>query len=215
MLPCHRFGLCVGIVMAMIPVGCRTSGRDTFTPVVAQPDPRAGQASKQQHAARDKPKSTPQTVAYQEAEADAVPSPLPVDSDDLFAGITELPLETLVATVTARNPSLQAAYAAWNAAAERYPQAVALDDPMLQSMFAPATFAANSPTQSSYMLGVAQRVPWHGKRALRGQVAQWDANASAWDASEVQLRLEVAARIAFFDYYRSVRNWISTRRIWR
>ncbi len=201
MSPCHRFGLCAGIVLAMIPVGCRTSGRETFTAVGAQPKTRAGQASKQHRFPIDKPESTLQTVAYQAAEADAVPSPLPDDSDDLFPGITELPLETLVATVTARNPSLQAAFAAWNAAAERYPQAVALDDPMLQSMFAPATFAANSPTQSSYMLGVAQRVPWHGKRALRGQVAEWDANASAWDASEVQLRLEVAARIAFFDYY--------------
>ena len=100
----------------------------------------------------------------------------------------------------ARNPSIQAAQAAWSAAAERYPQAVALDDPMLQSMFAPASFASNN-SQSSYYLGAAQRVPWHGKRELRGQVAQWDANASGWDAGEVQLRLEVAARIAFFDYY--------------
>ena len=205
MSPCHRFGLCAGIVLTMIPIGCRTSGGETFTAVVAQPNPPAGPASNQRHSPIDKPVTTLQSVTYQEIETDAVPSPLPsplpADSDELFAGISELPLETLVATVTARNPSLQAAYAAWNAAAERYPQAVALDDPMLQTMFAPATFSANSPTQSSYVLGVAQRVPWHGKRALKGQVAQWDANASAWDASEVRLRLEVAARIAFFDYY--------------
>jgi len=111
-----------------------------------------------------------------------------------------LSLDLLIAEVQFRNPSIQAAQAAWAAAIERYPQAVALDDPMFQSMFAPASFAAND-SQSSYYLGFAQRVPWPGKRQLKGQVAHWEANAASWDAEEIKLRLATSTRLAFYDYY--------------
>jgi outer membrane protein, heavy metal efflux system len=134
--------------------------------------------------------------------AEAALSPIETsDIDDPLAGSNELSLELLIAAVQARNPSLHVAQAAWSAAAERCPQAVALDDPMFQSMFAPASFPSSSPVQSSYYLGMAQRVPWHGKRELKGQVAQWEAAAMSWDTQEVMLRLASAARMAFFDYY--------------
>ncbi len=109
-------------------------------------------------------------------------------------------LDDLIAEVHCRNPSIQAAHAAWAAAAERYPQAVALDDPMFQSMFAPASFAQNE-SQSSYYLGFAQRVPWQGKRQIKGQIAQWEANAASWDAEEVKRRLTSSTRLAFYDYF--------------
>jgi outer membrane protein TolC len=140
-----------------------------------------------------------QPVAHQTSEVTSFADQS--DADDPFAGAIELPLDLLVTAVHARNPSLHAAQAAWSAAAERYPQAVALDDPMLQSMFAPASFSSSSPVQSSYSLGVAQRVPWHGKRDLKGQVAQWEANALSWDTHEVMLQLASTARMAYFDYY--------------
>lgn len=112
-----------------------------------------------------------------------------------------LALDALVAEVLAQNPSLTAAHAAWSAAANRYPQVVALDDPMLQTMFAPGSFAGNSPVQSSYYVGFAQKIPWHGKRELRGEMALWEANAAAWDTHETRLRLTLAAQVAYFDYY--------------
>ena len=63
-------------------------------------------------------------------------SPQPVytsdDPSDPFNGLAELSVEQLVAEVQARNPSLQAASAAWRAATERYPQVVSLDDPDVQ-----------------------------------------------------------------------------------
>src|SRR5262245_32362666 len=62
----------------------------------------------------------------------------PVLSDDPLLGQAELSLAVLVAQVQQRNQSLQAALAAWGAAAQRYPQVVAFDDPTLQTMFAPA-----------------------------------------------------------------------------
>ena len=91
------------------------------------------------------------------------------DADDPFWGTSELALPTLLEAVQSRNPSLQAAYGAWSAAAERYPQVVALDDPMFQSMSAPRTYNAASNVQSSYYLGVAQKIPWSGKREQIGR----------------------------------------------
>src|SRR5205814_4636437 len=123
-----------------------------------------------------------------------------------FAGAAELPLPQLVHEVLQRNASLQAALAAWQAAAQRYPQEVAFDDPVLQSMAAPASFRDSSPVQSSYFVGVAQKVPWSGKRELRGQRAQWEANAMSLDYQDSQLRLTEAARLAFFDYFLVYRN---------
>lgn len=85
--------------------------------------------------------------------------PLANDADDSFAGRDELPLDELVASVKVRNPSLQAAVAAWNAAANKSPQAVALDDPMFQSMYAPRSYSGDSNVQASHYFGVAQSIP--------------------------------------------------------
>lgn len=197
MLPFHRLGVCAGITTSLLLAGCRASQHVGVSKV--SPDTERLNATERDPTIVAPKKSSVQTVSHQVDDSASPASP--AELDDPFADVTRLPLELLIATVKARNPSLQAAHAAWSAAAERYPQAVALDDPMLQTMFAPASFTSSSPTQSSYVLGVAQRVPWHGKRALRGQMAEWEASASSWDADEVQLRLEAAARIAFFDYY--------------
>ncbi len=129
-----------------------------------------------------------------------------MDDDDPFAGREELPLGDFVAAVQARNPSLQAAQAAWQAAANKCPQAIALDDPMFQSMLAPRSLASSSNVAGSYYVGVAQKLPWAGKRALRGDQANWEASASGFDAGEVQLKITEAARLAYFDYYLNQRE---------
>src|SRR5687768_10396053 len=51
--------------------------------------------------------------------------------DDPFAGVAELSRAALVQQVLERNPNVRAARYAWRAALARYPQATALDDPML------------------------------------------------------------------------------------
>ena len=68
-------------------------------------------------------------------------------------------------------------------------------------MIAPATVPSNSSVQSSYYLGLAQQVPWSGKRELRGQKALWEANAKSSDSKTVLLQLSSATRLAFFDDY--------------
>jgi outer membrane protein TolC len=143
--------------------------------------------------------ATVKVVSHEELADDL---PLPASGgEDLFVGRSELELSELVREVQGRNQSLQALLAAWGAAAQRYPQVIALDDPMFQAMVAPASFAPSSNVQSSYIVGVSQKFPWAGKRETRGELALWNAVAASLDYDEAQLRLAEAARLAYYDYY--------------
>ncbi len=144
-------------------------------------------------------------VSHEELETSAAHAPGNVEGDDpLFAG-AELSLDALLAAVEQRNPSLAGMIAAWQAAAQRYPQAVALDDPMLQFMMAPASLGS-SEVEPAYTIQASQKLPWYGKRAARGQAATAEANAAYFDAEDGRIRLREATRFAFFDYYLVQRN---------
>ncbi len=116
----------------------------------------------------------------------------------------ELSLDPLLVDVEARNPSLQAAMAAWNAAAQRYPQVVSLDDPMFETMIAPGGLARNADS-GGWMVQASQRLPWPGKRALRGSAATAEADAMRGDLGDTRLKLAEMTRMAFYDYYLSAR----------
>jgi outer membrane protein TolC len=73
-------------------------------------------------------------------------------------------------------------------------------------MLAPGSFPSSSSVQASYFVGIAQKIPWAGKRALRGQIAQAEANAASLDTQDVRLRLTEATRLAFFEFYLVRRN---------
>ncbi|MBI3836380.1 MAG: TolC family protein [Planctomycetia bacterium] len=138
-----------------------------------------------------------------------LPAPAPSDaslaSDALFAGQAELSLAQLVEQVQNRNPSLQAMAYAWRAAAQRYPQAVSLDDPMFMTMMAPASFGS-SRVESAYVLQGSQKLPWFGKRQTRGQVAQAEAGAAFQDVQDTRLQIVQVTRLAFYDYYLAERQ---------
>ncbi len=121
------------------------------------------------------------------------------DPSDPFNGQAELSVDQLMAEVQARNPSLQAASAAWRAAAERYPQVVSFDDPMFTGMMSPKGIGMDD--GGGWMVQASQEVPWAGKRALRGTAASAEAEAMRGDIGNTRLRLAEAARTAFYDYY--------------
>jgi outer membrane protein, heavy metal efflux system len=123
-----------------------------------------------------------------------------VTDDGLFDTGTPLSADRLAQLVQDRNPSLQAMYAAWQAAAARYPQEVALDDPMFDAMLAPASLASSSNVQESWSVEVSQKLPWFGKRGLRGEIADASANAAAWESHDARLQVTLAARLAFAEY---------------
>jgi outer membrane protein TolC len=112
----------------------------------------------------------------------------------------ELSAKALVAEVLARNPSLAQMEAAWQAASARYPQAIALEDPMLDVTLGPATYGANT-VNPAYRVQLSQKYFWPGKRRLRGERAWAEAGAACDDVEDTRLQLIEAARHAFFDYY--------------
>jgi len=128
----------------------------------------------------------------------AAPEPAPrPDPADEPAGPAELKLDELVAEVLQRNPSLQAMIEAWRAAAQRYPQMISLEDPM---------FGFMRGTDQGWMVEASQKLPWPGKRWLRGNIAAAEAEVAGYDVRETRLRLTEAATIAFFDYYQAERQ---------
>lgn len=115
-----------------------------------------------------------------------------------------LSLSWLVAEVEAKNPTLEALRAAWQAAAQRAPQQRALDDPMLMGMLAPES-AGSRLTETAYALQLNQKFPWLGKRPLRGAAADAEADAAFQDAQDAHLAVRLAAELAYLDYYQAAR----------
>jgi outer membrane protein, heavy metal efflux system len=126
------------------------------------------------------------------------------DPDDPFRGARELELPQLIAAVEMRNPSLQAAAAAYRAAAARYPQATALEDPMFGWTVSPQGVGRDD--GGGFMVEAAQKLPWSGKRGLRGAAAAAEAEAMHGDLGDARLRVVEMARNAYFDYYLAARQ---------
>jgi len=117
----------------------------------------------------------------------------------------ELQLDWLVEEVQSRNPSIRAATEAWRAAAQRYPQVVSLEDPMFGFLVSTANVGSNE-GEAGYMLDVSQRIPWPGKRRLRGGIAAAEADVMQGEIGVTRLRLAEAAKSAYFDYYQAQRQ---------
>lgn len=124
---------------------------------------------------------------------------------DSLATSDALVLDVLIEGVLARNQSLSAMVAAWQSAAQRYPQAVSLEDPMFNSALAPASFGSDV-VSTGYMVGGSQKLPWFGKRFWRGQQARAEANAAYMDVGDARLQLVQATQTAFFEYYLAARQ---------
>jgi outer membrane protein TolC len=67
-------------------------------------------------------------------------------------------------------------------------------------MIAPQSVASNT-TETAYAFQLNQKMPWHGKRSLRGAVAAADADAAYQDAEDSRLQVRLAADLAFFEYF--------------
>jgi outer membrane protein, heavy metal efflux system len=217
-----RAGLAVALALAV--AGCRLSdpgpgviasapppplGQFEPAPADFEPAPKTRRVERRlqpanivpaAHRQPQPPADPPEPLPSPSDHPDPPPAPTVSDYDGLLIEGQELPLEQLMAEVEARNPSLQAMVAAWQAAAEKYPQAVALDDPMFMAMLAPAALGADD-VPGGQQLQVTQRIPWPGKRRARGQVAQSEAEAAFHDAEDARVQLALMTQMAFYDYY--------------
>ncbi len=123
-----------------------------------------------------------------------------VDGDTVFEGEAHLDRERLVRAVLDRSPTLQSARSALDAALSRPAQAGSLADPMVSYTFAPASISSGA-VRYGNVLRFSQRLPYPGKRRLRREIAEAEAEAVAHDVDTVRLHLATVASLLFDDYY--------------
>lgn len=111
-------------------------------------------------------------------------------------------LHALLAEALDRNPEIQAAMRERDAARHRIGPAEALDDPVLEAGVINAPLASspfNRDDMTMKMIGLSQRLPFPGKRSLRGEVAAEDARAVGHAYEETVNRVARDVKIACFD----------------
>lgn len=117
----------------------------------------------------------------------------------------ELTSQFVVDQVLARNPTLQQMAAALAAAEARYPQVTSLDDPSFSTWVAPASLGSNM-VNNSARFEVSQKLPFPGKRSLRGKAAQAQALAAGGDLEDTRLQLVESSRSALADFFLAERS---------
>lgn len=111
-----------------------------------------------------------------------------------------LAVDVLVAHALAHNPEVRAARLTAQALGTRVPQVRSLPDPMLMSTaFLEEIQTAAGPQQVA--LSLSQKFPWFGKRALRSQVAYYDAMAAYSRVASTELKVVEEVKRAYYDLY--------------
>jgi len=111
-------------------------------------------------------------------------------------------LKALLAEAIENNPEIRAAAREQDAASRRVSVAGALDDPMLEAGLVNVptrSFSLSREDMTMKMLGLSQRFPYPGKRELRRQVAQGEADALAHGFRETLNRIVRDVKLAYFD----------------
>ena len=110
------------------------------------------------------------------------------------------PLVPLLNQVLERNPDIAAARAKAAAADARIAPAGALDDPMLEAGIVNAPLSPLSLSREDMtmeMIGLSQRLPYPGKRALRSEVARGEAAALRASVADVRDQMLREVRMAY------------------
>lgn len=111
-------------------------------------------------------------------------------------------LQELVAEALKNNPEIKASLSEKEAARQRISPAGALDDPMLEAgvLNAPVSGSVfRREDMTMKMLGISQKLPSPGKRALRQEVAAKDAEALEQGYRETSNRVVRDLKLAYFD----------------
>lgn len=111
----------------------------------------------------------------------------------------------LIDSAIASNPELKASDARWQMFRNRIAQARSFEDPMLMLKIQngivndPLNFRKDVMTQK--VIGISQQLPFWGKRGLRGEVAEKDAESYRWAVEERKLELSRMVAEAYYQIY--------------
>ncbi|MDD2274120.1 MAG: TolC family protein [Desulfuromonadaceae bacterium] len=115
-------------------------------------------------------------------------------------------LPTLVKTALANNPELKSSQSRWRMFANKAEQAASLEDPMLmfklQNLLArePLSLGGKDPTTAK-VIGISQQLPFWGKRGLKQEVAQYEAESYKWAIEERKLELTRMVKETYYQLW--------------
>ena len=114
-------------------------------------------------------------------------------------------LSGLVAIALANNPDLKASEARWEMFRNKIAQARSLDDPMLTLAIRngvlsdPLNFGMEPMTGK--VIGLSQKLPFWGKRELKGEIAAKTAESYSWTVEERKVELARMVKEAWYQIY--------------
>lgn len=115
-----------------------------------------------------------------------------------------LRLQPLIQEALAVNPEIKAGGKRWDAARQRPPQEGSLDDPMLSfeiENLPTNSFAFTQEDMTMKKLGISQAFPYFGKRGLRSEVAQREANAIGLAYRDKRNEIVRRVKEVFYELY--------------
>lgn len=119
------------------------------------------------------------------------------------------PAENLPALVDAaltNNPELKSSQARWQMFVNKAKQASSLEDPMfmfkLQNLVArePFSFGGSDP-QTAKVIGISQQLPFWGKRAIKQEIASYEAESYKWSIEERKLELTRMVKETYYQIW--------------
>lgn len=115
--------------------------------------------------------------------------------------LKQLDLSGLIAEALARNPEIQAARQQWEAASKRVPQARSLEDPTLSVQWWNAPESFNLARSENTLVGLSQKFPFPGKRALKEEVASRSADMTEQAVRAKERDLIARLKQAYYDLF--------------
>ncbi len=115
-------------------------------------------------------------------------------------------LALLVTTAVASNPELKSSQSKWQMFVNRAKQASSLEDPMfmfkLQNLVArePFSFGGSDP-QTAKVIGISQQLPFWGKRAIKQEIANFEAESYKWSIEERKLELTRMVKETYYQIW--------------
>lgn len=115
-------------------------------------------------------------------------------------------LSSLITTALDNNPELKSSQSRWRMFASKAKQASSLEDPMfmfkLQNLLArePFSFGGKDPTTAK-VIGISQQLPFWGKRAIRQEIADDEAESYKWAIEERKLELTRMVKETYYQIW--------------
>ena len=113
-----------------------------------------------------------------------------------------LKLSDLIEEAVSKNPDIIAAKSKWEVTRERPLQAGSLDDPMigLGIINLPTNnFSFRTEDMTQKEISITQRFPYPGKRSLRVEAAEKEAEAGLWDYEEIKIKISRDLKAAYHE----------------